>query len=215
MIPKGKYVRKFPGERLYINNFILLVFNLIPENKISPKKGRLLISEPFLDDPYFKRTVVLLCEHNEEGSFGFVLNRYVDVNMAEIMESFPEISAKISLGGPVQNRNLFYIHTLGELVDNSERINEDLFIGGDFEKLRLMIETGQVEENSIRFFVGYSGWGQNQLDQEMKENTWFVAENNTKLMMDTHNDKLWADILNSMGSDFARMANFPKDPKLN
>ena len=83
------------------------------KNKIPPQKGRILISDPFLGDDYFERSVVYLCEHNQEGSFGFVLNNLVEINLNDLNDQFPEITTKISTGGPVETESMFFIHTLG------------------------------------------------------------------------------------------------------
>ena len=82
-----------------------------PSNNAKPESGDILLSEPFLDDPYFGRKVVLLCEHNDEGSFGFVLNNFIDIDVDEVMEELPKLNARISVGGPVKNGNLYYLHT--------------------------------------------------------------------------------------------------------
>ncbi|MBK7297448.1 MAG: YqgE/AlgH family protein [Flavobacteriales bacterium] len=100
------------------NNFL----DLRPENKLEPARGRLLVSEPFLPDPYFRRTVVLLCEHNDEGSFGFVLNRHMDMDIDQLMDRMPPIGSKVSIGGPVQSSNLYYLHTLGPHLDGALKL---------------------------------------------------------------------------------------------
>ena len=151
------------------------IINISPENRLSPKKGRLLISEPFLADPYFRRTVVLLCEHNSEGSFGFVLNKFIDVSVNDLVDDLPEFGHRISMGGPVQSGNLYYIHTLGEKIEGSVEIVKGVYMGGSFELLKLMLNSGQVDEDQVRFFVGYSGWGQDQLAEEMEDRSWLVT----------------------------------------
>lgn len=186
-----------------------------PENQKEPKRGSLLLAEPFLDDPYFKRTVIILCEHNEEGSFGFVLNNYVEVEIENIISQMPKFQTRVSIGGPVKNSNLYYIHTLGDKLDNSLPITPSLFMGGDFEQLKGLIERGEIEQNQIRFFVGYSGWSENQLQEELNENSWFVTDGFEDLLMNTRNDDLWSDIVKSLGKEYEHLANFPQDPNLN
>lgn len=186
-----------------------------PENKLVPKRGRLLISEPFLTDPYFKRTVVLICEHNEQGSFGFVLNRYIDIKIEDIMTDFPKMDTRISVGGPVQNENLFFLHTLGEELHGSSEIVPGIFLGGHFDILKDRIENGVIGSDQVRFFIGYSGWSENQLDDELKEKSWLVAPSAEIDLMDTDEDKLWAATIRSLGKDYAYLANFPEDPSLN
>lgn len=191
------------------------IINISPDNKMPPKRGRLLISEPFLADPYFKRTVVLLCEHNAEGSFGFVLNKFVDVSVNELVDDLPEIQTRISMGGPVKSGNLYYIHTMGDRLANSLEIVDGVFMGGDFEMLKELIKLGKVTNEHVRFFVGYSGWGQDQLKEEMDERSWLVAQSDQRAIMDFNNDDLWGHTLKKMGDEFAMLANFPEDPSLN
>lgn len=191
------------------------MINLNPPNKLKPKRGRLLISYPLMNDPYFKRTVVLLCEHNSEGSFGFVLNKYINISLSELVSELPDAPGRISMGGPVQTSNLYYIHTLGHDIEGSVEIVDGLFLGGDFEALREKMLTGQIEENDIRFFVGYSGWSENQLDGELKENAWLISEAPSSLLMNTTDEKLWQKALQDMGKDYSFLAHLPEDPNLN
>ena len=186
-----------------------------PDSRLKPEKGRLLISEPFLSDPYFKRTVVLLCEHNDEGSFGFVLNRYIDMDITRIMKEFPSIESKVGVGGPVQNQNLFFLHTLGDKLEGSKEVFDGVFMGGNFDLLKIMVETGQVENHEVRFFIGYAGWSPEQLDQELKEKSWIVAPTNKRSVMSTENEGFWGDALKSLGKKYAHLANFPENPRYN
>ena len=144
-------------------------------NKIDPKKGRLLITEPFEESSYFNRSVILLCEHNADGSFGFVLNNYTTIKLTDF-EGLPEFETKIGIGGPVNSKNLYYIHTFGDKLKNSVQITKDLYAGGDFETLKYLISEGLIKENEIRFFLGYSGWVDKQLESELNQNAWLVAE---------------------------------------
>ncbi len=189
--------------------------DLDPDNLLEPGPGRLLVSGPFLTDPYFRRTVVLLCAHDREGSFGFVLNRYVDMDVADLMENMPPIQSRVSIGGPVQSGNLYYLHTLGARVEGSVKVVDGVHMGGDFEQLRSMLATDPKLSRHVRFFVGYSGWGQDQLGKELNERAWLISAANKRRIMDTRADDLWGDTLRGMGAPFAPLANFPDDPSLN
>lgn len=191
------------------------MINLTPQNKLKPKRGRLLISYPLLNDPYFKRTVVLLCEHNEEGSFGFVLNKYLDISLSELIDELPDTASRISMGGPVQTSNLYFLHTAGPVIEGSIPITKNLYLGGRFEALRDQLLSGKIEENQVRFFIGYSGWSENQLEGELKENAWLISEAPHKLLMNTDQDELWEKVLKRMGKDYSFLANLPEDPSLN
>lgn len=184
-------------------------------NKLNPKKGRILISEPFLDDDYFKRSVVLLCEHNEEGTFGYVLNNYIPTAISDILENFPEIDSRISLGGPVNSDNLFYIHTLGNKIPGSLEIIPGLFMGGSFEEIKSLMKDGLIKENELRFFIGYSGWSTGQLERELKDSSWIVAETDITTIMDTYIHNLWKKILGDMGENHQLFSNYPENPSLN
>ena len=186
-----------------------------PHNQGAPTKGSLLISEPFMDDPYFKRTVVLLCEHNEEGSFGFVLNRYVDVDINDIISDIPKIETRISVGGPVRNENLFYLHRLGDQVEGSTEILKGIYIGGHFDILKEKIANRVIDAADVRFFLGYAGWSENQLEEELKSKSWLVVPGEGTDIMDTRNDNLWSEVLRDKGDSFSHFANFPKNPSLN
>ncbi|MDA0882774.1 MAG: YqgE/AlgH family protein [Bacteroidetes bacterium] len=191
------------------------MFDFTPDSNIPVGPGKILIAEPFLADPYFKRAVVLLCEHSDEGSFGFVLNNYIEMDLDQLMDQLPNIDTRISIGGPVKNSNLFYIHSLGNKIENSVPIAEGIYMGGDFDALQHLLKLGKLDRNQIRFFVGYSGWSSNQLNEELEQNSWIVGEADADLLMNTQVDDLWSTILNAMGKDYRRLTNLPSDPNLN
>jgi putative transcriptional regulator len=185
------------------------------ENTQNPEKGKLLISEPFLLDPNFKRTIILLSEHNEEGSIGFILNKPTDLKLNMVLEDFPEFDATVYFGGPVQINTLQFIHRAGDIIEGSMEIQDGLYWGGSFEILKLLIETKQVEPEDFRFFIGYSGWGEGQLSNEMKTNSWLVTSATNDNIFSNEPDKLWGDVLKSMGKKFAILASFPENPSVN
>lgn len=189
--------------------------NINPSNILEPQVGRVLVSKPFLEDPYFQRTVILLCDHGEEGSFGFVLNKYVDMDLSDIQLDIPGKEIKLAIGGPVENRNVYYIHRHNSLLSGSIHIVDDIYLGGDFEDLKDVLSAPDFDPKSVRFFIGYSGWGENQLLDELKADSWYVATCNPDLIMDTDIEDLWKEVLKTMGKKYAHLANFPVDPSLN
>lgn len=191
------------------------ILDLRPESPYLPEKGRLLVSEPYLPDPYFKRTVVLLCEHNKEGSFGFVLNRHMDMQVHDLVENMPPLSSPVGIGGPVQSSDLFYLHTLGPRIGGSVELVDGVYMGGDYEQLRAVLTADPRLAVHVRFFVGYSGWGEDQLQRELDERSWLIARADRRTVMHTGRKDLWADTLRGMGRAFAPLANFPDDPALN
>jgi len=184
-------------------------------NKIPAAKGRVLITEPFLEDDYFERSVVILCEHNNEGSFGFVLTNYTSISLQDVSD-FPTFDTQISIGGPVDAQHLYYIHTLGETISESIEIAPGLFMGGNFESVKELANLGQIKPGQIRFFIGYSGWTKGQLDDELSKNAWLVSEvDNIAKIMDDKSETLWEDFMRSQGGKYKAFANFPTDHKLN
>lgn len=187
------------------------------ENNATPQKGSLLISEPFLSDTYFSRSVVLLCDdHPEEGSFGFVLNKYVDIDLGELIEDFPSLSMKISIGGPVDTSNLFFIHRLGDSIPNSAKVSDGIYFGGDFQLLKEILEADPTKIDSVRFFIGYSGWSKGQLDDEINEKSWLVVNDYpVNAVFDTSDVAIWKHLMEKQGTKFKVMSNFPKNPSDN
>lgn len=185
-------------------------------NKNEPENGTVLISEPFLSDNYFSRSVIYLCEHNEDGSFGFVLNKYIEKDLAELIPNMGAERVKVSIGGPVDNNNLFYLHTLGEKVPNAIKISGDVYVGGDFETLKNLVEADEALIEQVRFFIGYSGWSPGQLEDEIKEKSWVVLKNiPIPYLFDTKNTSLWKNLMEQMGGKFKLMSKFPVNPSHN
>ena len=186
----------------------------IANNKIA-EKGRVLISEPFLADNYFRRSVVYLTEHSEEGSLGFVLNKSLDMKVSDVIKDFPEADFPVSVGGPVNTNTVHYLHTLGEQVPQSVHVKDGIFWGGDFEIIKTLIRKGEVEPHELRFFLGYAGWSANQLDGELKENAWLVGEISADMVMKGQGAEFWEDTLSRFNDKYRAWANFPQDPGLN
>lgn len=184
-------------------------------NKLKPDKGRLLISEPYLPDPNFERTIILLCENNEEGSFGFVLNKPSLANVSEVMDGIKNYNSPAMVGGPVQQDTLHYLHRFPTLEESVE-ILEGVFWGGNFEKLLFLLDTKQMAHKDIKFFLGYSGWTPGQLEEELAQDSWIVSDQvKEELIFDTPPDSMWKKTLTIMGGRFSVYSNYPKDPRLN
>ena len=183
--------------------------------KFKPEQGKLLISEPFMNDPNFKRRVVLLATHNEEGSVGFVLNRPMELKLEQIIEDFDGNNFPIWDGGPVQRDSLFFVHTLGDAIPDSIPIMGDMYWGGNFETVKALLKGKNISQNEIRLFIGYSGWSEGQLQEEIKRNSWLVAPASIDIVMTNDWNKLWKDVLKGMGSDYGILANFPENPMWN
>jgi len=182
--------------------------------EIKPSQGRLLIAEPFLGDPNFERSVILLCVHNEQGTLGFVLNQPVEANLADIWKE-AYVDFPVFLGGPVEKNTLHFIHRLGDKIEGAEDIGNGLFWGGDYEQVRTLLNLGKVSENDIRFFAGYSGWASGQLANEIKHNSWILSETDASFIFDTPSKEFWRSVLKRMGGENKAKANYPIDPRMN
>lgn len=177
--------------------------------------GILLIADPFLKDPNFMRTVVFLCEHQEEGSFGFVLNRSYEYTLNELVSGLEDLKIPVFYGGPVQIDTIHFLHQYPDLIPGGFEITDGIFWGGDFETAISLIRNNQIDLHRIRFYIGYSGWGSGQLSDELKEKTWLTAQADRKIIFHKKTEEIWKDSLRLLGGDYEMMINFPIDPQLN
>lgn len=185
-------------------------------SKIKPSTGKLLISEPFLNDPNFKRSVVLMAEHTEEGTLGFILNQPSQFLLKELIPDLWESDFPVFIGGPVEMDTIHFIHSCYDKLNSGEEIAKGIYWGGNFETLKILVNNNSISNSEIKFFLGYSGWSNGQLADEIAENTWIVSE---KLTMDVvfsnNEEELWREVIVSLGPKFAHVSNFPNDPSLN
>lgn len=181
-----------------------------------PAKGDLLLSEPFLADANFERSVVLICEHTDEGAIGFVLNKPSLLTLADVVEEAGNFEQLLYTGGPVQQNTLHFVHRASSLREGSDNLGHDLYWGGDFEQLLSLINTRQLDAKDIRFFAGYSGWAPGQLASEMAEEAWIVCKQATaEQVFDVSPEHLWQEVLRTMGGKYRMFSNYPIDPRLN
>lgn len=176
--------------------------------------GILLIAEPFLKDPNFMRTVILLCEHDENGSVGFVLNKHLKHTLDELLPEMEGTQIPVFVGGPVEGDRLHFIHTCPDQLGGIE-ITDKIFWGGNFEVAKTLLLNQAIDSSKIRFFIGYSGWGGNQLSDEMKGKSWITTKANRRLVFLGKTEDIWKESLKQMGNDYSMMINFPTDPQLN
>ncbi len=178
-------------------------------------KGQLLIAEPsILNDNSFNRAIILITEHTANNSVGFILNRKLNYTINDLL---PDINCNFNIyqGGPVEQDNLYFVHRIPNLIPESIEVNNGIFWGGNFDSLKYLLNNGLLEENDIRFFLGYSGWGKNQLTIELNSNSWFVSENDFENIFSTENETLWKNKLLQKGGNYKLWANAPSDINLN
>jgi putative transcriptional regulator len=180
------------------------------------KKGHLLIAEPsIIGDLSFNRSVILLADHNQEGSVGFIINKPLKYTINDLV---PDVEAnfKIYNGGPVEQDNLYFIHNVPELIPGSIEISSGIFWGGNFDLTRELINDGKIKKDNIRFFLGYTGWEAKQLEEEMQANSWIVTENlyQNKIIGKSTTD-FWKEKILELGGDYMLWSNAPENPLLN
>ncbi len=179
-------------------------------------KGRLLIAEPsIIGDVSFNRSVILLADHTHEGSVGFIMNKPLNYTINDLV---PDVNAdfKIYNGGPVEQDNLYFIHNVPELIPNSIEISNGIFWGGDFNLTRKLINSNQISKNNIRFFLGYTGWDANQLEEEMQSNSWIVTKNSyEKKIIAKSSNQFWKEKISELGGEYLIWSNAPENPNLN
>ena len=182
---------------------------------VEPAGGILLIADPFLKDPNFLRTVVFLCEHNEEGSFGFVLNRKYENTLDELIPELEGHKLPVYYGGPVQVDSIHFLHQYPDEIPGGQEVIKGVYWGGDFDAVVSLIKNPAINTNKIRFFIGYSGWTKGQLAEEITVKTWLTVKANRKLIFHEHKEEIWKDSLKHLGGDYEMMVHFPIDPQLN
>lgn len=183
---------------------------------VAPSRGDLLLSEPFLPDPNFSRAVIYLCEHDHQGSFGYILNKPTDLNFDEVVDGVAGFKPPIMLGGPVQQETLHFLHRDFKTLKSGKEISNGVFWGGNFNTLLELIEVNAITDEDYKFFLGYSGWSEGQLMEEIKAKSWIVYKNAPlDFVFELSAESMWKEILKSMGGKYRIFANYPSDPRLN
>lgn len=190
------------------------LFTIQPEDKI-PEKGKILISEPFLPDTFFNRTIVYLADHTSKGSVGFILNKKLDIKVCDAISDFDDWKEYLSMGGPVAPDTLHYLHKLGDQIPNSVWVDENIFWGGNIDYIRDLIKHHKISKSQIRFFLGYSGWTAGQLERELNENSWVIAKVQTDIVLTDTEENIWKRVLRSLNNKYRMWADFPDSPDMN
>lgn len=174
-------------------------------------KGRLLIAAPILLDPNFRRSVILVIEHSEEGALGVVLNRPTDLPVAEAV---PELSALddgcVFAGGPVQPQAVIALAEYAGPPPDGAVCGGIAPVGVDSD-----MEALPEHVTRVRVYAGYSGWGEGQLEGELDEESWFVAPALPDDVFSDDADGLWSAVLERMGGEYRLVARMPEDPSQN
>ncbi len=184
---------------------------------MTPQPGRLLVSAPALGDPNFRRTVILLCEHDASGTFGLVVNRDLEpvLKLEDVLDGFGFPSPRLGYGGPVQPETLHFLHRRPDLLPTAQPLATGLFWGGDFEQLRAHFEAGRATAPDFRFFLGYAGWSPGQLAAELAGDDWVVTPARAADAFETPPEKLWPTVMQRLGPPHAYLAHYPEDLRVN
>lgn len=183
----------------------------------NPTKGHLLVAEPsILGDTSFTRSVILLADHNDQGSVGFILNKPLELMLSDLIEGIEDCEMPIYNGGPVEQEHLYFIHTAPDLIEGSQEISSGIYWGGDFQRALDLIVNKKISCKNIKFFLGYSGWESNQLNEEVIKNSWVILENERQddLLKDNH-QALWRDKIIQIGGSYTLWSNAPENPQYN
>jgi len=180
------------------------------------KSGNILIAQPFMEDGNFKRAVVGIAEHSEEGSVGFILNKPMNLQLSELVKEInTDEEFNVQYGGPVARDTIHYIHNVGDLLEESIPISNGIYWGGNFEKLIFLIESGLITSKNIRFYVGYSGWSEGQLEGELQHSSWIVSEWYANYAFQSRPSELWKQAMTHKGNTFSILAQIPIDNNSN
>ncbi len=182
---------------------------------LKPEKGKVLIAEPFLQGPYFGRSIVFITEHGKDGAVGFVLNKPSELYLDEIIEDLYSFKGELFIGGPVQPDTLHFLHSLGDVVPGSIKVTDKLYWSGDFDVIKKLINENKIDSRSIKFFVGYSGWSPGQLENELAEKSWIVSSIPDDIVMSYEIDNIWKETMESLGDVYKTWSNFPQNPSFN
>ncbi len=177
-------------------------------------KGALLLANPLMDDPNFKRAVVQIVEHNDEGAVGFIVNKPLQIQLQDIMDDFAPFNTGLFFGGPVQLDSLHFIHDI-EGLEGSTEVASGLFWGGDLKRIQDLARFGGLQQDDVRFFVGYAGWTSGQLASEFDKNSWIACKSIGPQLLHIPPDDLWQHLLRRMGALQTFVSNIPENPRFN
>jgi putative transcriptional regulator len=180
------------------------------------QKGTFLIATPDIDSGIFFRGVILVCEHNPNGSFGLLINKNLDLELPEEIinvHNMANPNVGIRAGGPVQTNQMMLLHTSEKIDDQTLKVCDGVHLGGDLQFLQEVL----TDENGplIHLCFGYAGWGAGQLEQEFLDGHWFLYPATRENIFNTPPDRLWQELLREMGGKYATLSMIPEDLSLN
>lgn len=180
------------------------------------QKGTFLIATPEIDSGFFFRGVILVCEHNPNGSFGILINKALDLELPEEIININQLANPhigIRAGGPVQTNQMMLLHSSDKIDQQTLKVCDGVYLGGDLQFLQeaILDEKGP----SIELCFGYAGWGTGQLEREFLDGHWFLHPARADHIFQIAPEKLWQSLLREMGGKYATLSMIPEDLSLN
>lgn len=185
------------------------------KNNKSLVQGNILLAEPFMMDSNFIQAAILLADYHSTGSVGFILNKPINMMVNDLLANFPKIESDVYFGGPVATDTIHYLHNVGDLLDGSKLVSNGVYWGGDFDKLKFLIKSELILPHQIRFYVGYSGWSQGQLEEELKSGSWVVSGGDPNYVFKSPSHGLWKKVMMDKGEIYGILAEMPESTNLN
>ncbi len=180
-----------------------------------PRQGCFLISEPLLGDPIFEKTIIYLVAYSHEGAVGFIINKVGDHMIGDFIDHLEDTNIFILNGGPVETQNLYFIHRRNDLIESNYQISAEYYWGGDVDTLFDKIQKGEITEQEVVFFRGYSGWAAGQLENEIKNKSWIVVDYSLNDLLLLPPEERWPHMLRKVGGDYLLWINSPSNPVWN
>lgn len=177
----------------------------------APRQGDLLIADPGLTDPNFDGTVILLCRHSDEGTFGLVLNRNTHLTLEDTVEDPGELEGKqiaIRFGGPVGLDHIHVLHGGPDTVPDSQEVVRGVQFGAEFRALARLHSDGVP----VRFYLGYAGWDEGQLADEMEAGAWRLLRASARTVFAADVGLMWPQLMSKLDPEFRWMRHLPPDP---
>ena len=180
---------------------------------VSLGQGKILISNPLMHDYFFGRSLILLTDYENIEIMGLILNKVSELFVTDIFDDFPIKEIPLFIGGPVQSDTLFILHKRPDIIQNSNPFLGDLSMGGDFFQIQELLTKKIISKEEVKFFMGYSGWGKQQLADEIDQESWLINQlHNPDDIFKSSSVHLWESSVQQLGAKYHNWLNFPKNP---
>jgi putative transcriptional regulator len=180
------------------------------------KNGDFLVAEPYMEDSFFKDSVVFVAESTKVGVLGFMVNKPLDIVVSDLHDELEDVNLPVHFGGPIAKESSMYIlHKLGEDLEGSVHLIDDIWWGGDLKGIKNLYNLGLLNPNHIRFFLGYTSWETLQLRDEINEKSWYICKNNSSFVFNNNPKQLWSQLLSETDNHLKLIASIKHDFHLN